>query len=200
MAYLEPDILLCQRSRWVVNDVFEALSHQVRYLLWELMRGDTNLQALSELLLLLVDYAEAKVYLVCLLKVWLHAHDLGEGFLRVFQGTIAVVQNPNSVPQFGFLNETCKHRALHEREEVAPWDLSDGKGLADKQCRLAVDLPSSRSSDLLLFSVVRDRLLHSIHVPKLPHTSPLLESSLRIAWRYSTAFGKFSLVRYMADM
>jgi hypothetical protein len=63
----------------------------------------TYVQTLVELLLLLVYYAQAEVDLVCLLEVGLHAHDLGEGLLRVLKGAVAVVQDTNAVPKFGFL-------------------------------------------------------------------------------------------------
>ena len=43
------------------------------------------LQALLEFLLLFVDYAESEVDLVCLFKIWLHAHDLRESLFGVFQ-------------------------------------------------------------------------------------------------------------------
>ena len=42
--------------------------------------------------------------------------------------------------------------------------------------------------------------LSSPHSPRLPQTSPLLPSSLSIICRYSTARGKFSLVRRMHEM
>ena len=52
---------------------------------------DTYLQAQVELLLLLVNYTETEVYLVCLLEFWLHTHDLGESFLCVLERAVAVV-------------------------------------------------------------------------------------------------------------
>ena len=52
---------------------------------------------------MLVDNAESEVDLICLLKVRLHAHDLGEGFFGVLQRPIPVVENAYAVPQFGFL-------------------------------------------------------------------------------------------------
>ena len=66
--------------------------------------ANTYIQTLVELLLLLVYYAEAEVDLVCLLEVGLHAHDLGEGLLRVLKGAVAVVQDTNAVPKLRFLN------------------------------------------------------------------------------------------------
>jgi hypothetical protein len=82
---LEPNILFRERTRGVGDYVFEAV------------------QTLVELLLLLVYYAQAEVDLVCLLEVGLHAHDLGKGLLRVLKGAVAVVQDTNAVPKFGFL-------------------------------------------------------------------------------------------------
>lgn len=64
----------------------------------------TYVQALIELLLLLVYYTQAEVNLVCLLEVGLHAHDLGEGLLGVLEGAVAVVQDTNAVPKLRFLN------------------------------------------------------------------------------------------------
>ena len=64
----------------------------------------TYVQTLVELLLLLVYYTQAEIDLVCLLEVGLHAHDLGEGLLRVLKGAVAVVQDTNAVPKLRFLN------------------------------------------------------------------------------------------------
>ena len=63
----------------------------------------TYVQTLVELLLLLVYYTQAEVDFVCLLEVGLHAHNLGESLFGVLKGAIAVVQNTNAVPKFGFL-------------------------------------------------------------------------------------------------
>lgn len=63
----------------------------------------TYIQALVELLLLLVYYSQAEINLICLLEVGFHAHDLGEGFFGVLKRAIAVVQNTNAVPEFGLL-------------------------------------------------------------------------------------------------
>ena len=79
MANLEPNIFLRERCRRVLNNVLEALQTQV------------------VLLLLLVDYAEAEVNLVCLLKIWGHAHNLRESLLCVLVGSITVVQDSDTV-------------------------------------------------------------------------------------------------------
>ena len=49
------------------------------------MRGGSSmyLKARVKLLLLLVDYTQAEVNLVGLLKVWLHLHNLREGLFGV---------------------------------------------------------------------------------------------------------------------
>lgn len=47
--------------------------------------GTAHLKTLLKLLLLLVDYAEAEVDFVCLLKVRLHSHDLRESLFRVLK-------------------------------------------------------------------------------------------------------------------
>lgn len=63
----------------------------------------SHIQALIELLLLLVDYAETEINLVCFLKTWLHGHDLGEGFFGVLKGSVPIVEYADPVPQLWFL-------------------------------------------------------------------------------------------------
>lgn len=65
--------------------------------------GPTYLQALLELLLLLVYYAEAEVDLVGFLEARVHAHDLREGFFGVLERAIAIVQDADTIPELGFL-------------------------------------------------------------------------------------------------
>lgn len=55
------------------------------------MEGLTNLQTLIEFLLLFVYYAKAEIYLVGLLEIRLHAHDLRKGLLCVVERAIAIV-------------------------------------------------------------------------------------------------------------
>lgn len=49
-----------------------------------LLYSAAYLETLTELLLLLIDYAETEVDLVGLLKIWLHSHHLREGFFCMF--------------------------------------------------------------------------------------------------------------------
>jgi hypothetical protein len=53
--------------------------------------------------LLLVNYTEPEVNFIGLFEVWLHAHDLRKRFLGMLQRPIAIVQDANAVPKFGFL-------------------------------------------------------------------------------------------------
>lgn len=65
----------------------------------------THLKTLAILLLLLVYYTESEVYLVGLLEAGLHLHDLGESFLGMVQGSVAIVQDADSVPELRFLRD-----------------------------------------------------------------------------------------------
>ena len=49
------------------------------------------LQALIVLLLLLINYPEAEINLIRLLKVGLHTHDLREGLLSMFKGSVTII-------------------------------------------------------------------------------------------------------------
>lgn len=71
--------------------------------------GGTNLQALAIFLLLLIDYPKTEVDFVRFFKPWFHAHDLGKGFFRMFERSITIVQDTDSIPKFGFLleNKMC---------------------------------------------------------------------------------------------
>ena len=54
---------------------------QYQYLgIMGLLYSAAYLETLTELLLLLINYAETEVDLVGLLKIWLHSHHLREGF------------------------------------------------------------------------------------------------------------------------
>ena len=63
----------------------------------------TYLQALVELLLLLVDYTQSEVDFVGLFEVRGHSHNLRESFLRMIKRAIAVIEDTNPIPQFRFL-------------------------------------------------------------------------------------------------
>lgn len=63
----------------------------------------TYLQTLAELLLLLIDYAQAEINLIGLLELGSHAHNLRKCFFGVVEGPVAIVENTNSIPEFGFL-------------------------------------------------------------------------------------------------
>ena len=81
MADLEPDVLLGQWFRRVLHNISEALQHVSPDR--RCCADSTYLETLAEFLLLFVYYAETKVDLVCLFKVWLHTHNLRKGFLGV---------------------------------------------------------------------------------------------------------------------
>ena len=102
----------------------------------------TDFETLLKFLLLLVDYAQPEVDLVCLLKIGLHTHDLREGFLGVFQGAIAVIEYTNPVPQLRFLcrGQIRSHR--QERLDVLHSVWEGSRGLVDRQCRPLADCPS----------------------------------------------------------
>lgn len=82
---LEPNILLSQGTRWLVDNELETL------------------QTLLELLLLLVYDTEAEINLVGLFEFGSHAHDLGESLLRMVQRTVAIIQYSDPIPQLRFL-------------------------------------------------------------------------------------------------
>jgi hypothetical protein len=66
----------------------------------------TYIQTFLKLVLLLVDYSQAKINLAGLFKLGSHSHDLRKGFLRMIDRTISIIENSNSVPQFWFLNRS----------------------------------------------------------------------------------------------
>jgi len=109
MADLEPNVLLVEWFRWIFDNVCKALlMHQEKAYIAQV---SPYFQALLKLLLLLVDDAKSEVNLIGLFKVWLHAHDLREGLFGVLQGAIAVVQNANAIPEFGFLQRLVPGQA-----------------------------------------------------------------------------------------
>lgn len=62
------------------------------------LKALTYIQTLLVFLLLFVDYAEAKVDLVCFLKVGLHVHDLRKCFFGMLEGAIPIIQNADPIP------------------------------------------------------------------------------------------------------
>lgn len=58
----------------------------------------THFKTLLEFLLLLVNDPKSEVNFVRLLKIWLHSHHLGKGFLGVFQGAVPIVEDADPVP------------------------------------------------------------------------------------------------------
>lgn len=87
---LKPDIFLREGPWRVCNDIFEALMKSAS-ISDRPMQEITHLQALTELLLLLVYDAKPEVDLICLLEVRLHAHHLGKCFLRMLERAISIV-------------------------------------------------------------------------------------------------------------
>ena len=76
MTDLEPDVFLCQRARWVLDDIFEALGWSQLTAVSSLLHCVSYLQALTILLLLFVYNTQPKVDLVRFFEVWLHMHHL----------------------------------------------------------------------------------------------------------------------------
>ena len=66
-------------------------------------KASSYLQTLLELLLLLVYYTEAEVYLVGFLETRVHAHDLRKGFFGVLERPVAIVEDTDTIPELGFL-------------------------------------------------------------------------------------------------
>ncbi len=90
------------------------------------MTADCLHQGSRQTLLLLVYYTQPEVDFVCLFKVWRHAHDLRKGFLGVIQGAISVVENADSIPEFGFLPGL---ELSSKASEHSPLDLEVVEGL-----------------------------------------------------------------------
>lgn len=61
------------------------------------------LQALGELLLLLVYNSQSEIDLICFFEPRLHSHDLGESLFCVLQATVSIIEDSYAIPQFGFL-------------------------------------------------------------------------------------------------
>lgn len=103
---------------------------------------DTYVEALVELLLLLVNYAEAEVDFIGLLEVGLHAHHLRKCFLGVLEGSITIIEYSDAIPQFGFLIKVSILSELGAAQDHLPWDRTGGIVPADRQSKPAAGRPS----------------------------------------------------------
>lgn len=99
---LEPNVFFRERSWWYRDNIPETLHKSAAASHKDSLRV-SYLETLRVLLLLLVNYAETEINLICLFEVWLHAHDLGESLFCVLERAIAIVEDTNAVPEFGFL-------------------------------------------------------------------------------------------------
>lgn len=102
MTDLEPNIFLGKRARGRVDDIFEALKQSAN-LSSNGKVCESYFKRLRILGLLLINYTQPEVDLVCLFKFRLDVHDLGESLLGVVVATISVVENTDSVPEHGIL-------------------------------------------------------------------------------------------------
>ena len=73
---------------------------------------DTYVQTLIELLLLLVDYAQAEVDLVGLLESRFHTHDLRKCLFGMLQRSVAIIEYTNAVPKLGLLSYVSRWARL----------------------------------------------------------------------------------------
>lgn len=63
----------------------------------------TYIKRLLVFVLLLVDYTEAEVYLMSLIKVGVHGHNLRECLFGMVQRAIAIIKNTDAIPKPRFL-------------------------------------------------------------------------------------------------
>lgn len=104
MTDLKPYVLLGQRCRRRVDNVLEALQKSGSAFSGRCgQRSVTYLEGLVVLLLLLVDYTQPEVYLMGLVEIRLHFHNLRKRIFGVVQGAVSVIQDANAVPEAGFL-------------------------------------------------------------------------------------------------
>lgn len=89
---LEPNVGVCEWTRWVTKDAVEAF------------------EGVFVLRLLFVNYAEAEEDFVCLVKVFVHSKDGGESFLGMIERAVTIIEDTDAVPEFGIL--------LWVREEI----------------------------------------------------------------------------------
>lgn len=87
-------------------------------------RDASYLEALVELGLLLVNDAEAEIYLICLFKVRLDLHDLRESLFGIFVAPVAIVENANAVPEHRILWDMSECIYDQSQQLGIPWGLS----------------------------------------------------------------------------
>jgi hypothetical protein len=143
---LEPYVLLGQWTWRILNNVFKALGKSMNDPVS--VSNRTYFQTLSELLLLLVYYAETEIDFIRLLEVWLHSHDLRESLFGMFKRAIAIIQNTNAIPELRLLETRVSERLHTVLRATLPLDQLDGIALVGKQSRPAAGRPSSGSSGL----------------------------------------------------
>lgn len=147
---LEPNVLFGERPRRIVDNVFEALWQLVGVVAPLAQSVQAYLQTRSKFLLLLVNYAKAKVDFVGLFKIGIHAHHLRKGFLCMLERAVAIVQDAYSVPKLGLLFGV--RQVGDGAQQDIPWDPSSDTEPAGRPSKLAGGRPSSDSNDLGIVS------------------------------------------------
>jgi hypothetical protein len=84
MANLEPYVLFIEWPWGISHDVLETLHTDVSKE-GVMLPCPTYLQTLLKLLLLLVDYTEPEIDLICFFEIGLHPHHLTESLFGVFK-------------------------------------------------------------------------------------------------------------------
>lgn len=137
MANLEENVCLVQWRRRVVRYPTEAF------------------QALVIFVLLFVDDSETKVNFVSLVKVWCHAHHLGEGFFSVLQTAVSIIQNTDAIPKLRFLGmmSVCMLPVTNVRD--SPLDHGGCKGRTGRRNKLFAARPSLDNSGLGMVNTKR---------------------------------------------
>ena len=114
-----------------------------------ILRRDTYVQALIELLLLLVYYTQAEVDLVGLFESRFHAHDLRKCFFGVLQRSVAIIEYTNAVPKLGLLTKR-QSLSMAGMSGHIPLGQTSGIALADRRSKPAASRPSSDNNALVL--------------------------------------------------
>jgi hypothetical protein len=185
MADLEVYVLLGQGPWRIIHNVFEAL------------------QTLIELLLLLVDDAQAEVDFVGFFKVGRHAHDLRKGLFGVIQRSVTIVENPDSIPQprllFGESVHVCKSWPVVPNTNLGVPEMVQGL-LVGRIGFLKIVHHQMAVAFQAVSIGCNARIMEPDNLPRLPQVSPLWGSSFRMFWRYSMALGNCSRVRRICEM